>query len=185
MTVAENIKRIRKERGFTQKQLAEKCGMTESTLRQYEIGYRNPKIETLHKIAKGLGVSIILLVDGCENKYPLTHTDYQIDLYNSMTDEEKEIASQYEKSVTCIVENATTTPHTIAAHFDGDEYTEEELDKIREYAAFVKSQRKAVGTLPKNGKPRKIEQLNAAHAIPGTPEDDQQHDNNIMDDENF
>lgn len=33
-------------------------------------------------------------------------------------------------------------PQTIAAHFDGDEYTEEELDKIREYAAFIKSNRK-------------------------------------------
>lgn len=31
---------------------------------------------------------------------------------------------------------------TIAAHFDGSEYTEEELDKIREFAAFVKSNRK-------------------------------------------
>ena len=33
-------------------------------------------------------------------------------------------------------------PQTIAAHFDGDEYTEEELDKIKEFAKFVKSQRK-------------------------------------------
>lgn len=33
-------------------------------------------------------------------------------------------------------------PITIAAHFDGDEYTEEELDKIKEFAAFVKSNRK-------------------------------------------
>lgn len=33
-------------------------------------------------------------------------------------------------------------PLTIAAHFDGDDYTEEELDKIKEFAAFVKSQRK-------------------------------------------
>ena len=33
-------------------------------------------------------------------------------------------------------------PNTIAAHFDGDEYTEEELDRIREFAAFVKSNRK-------------------------------------------
>ena len=41
---------------MTQKQLAEKCSMSESTLRQYEIGYRNPKIETLIKIANALGV---------------------------------------------------------------------------------------------------------------------------------
>ncbi len=33
-------------------------------------------------------------------------------------------------------------PTTIAAHFDGTEYTEEELDKIKEFAAFVKAQRK-------------------------------------------
>lgn len=32
--------------------------------------------------------------------------------------------------------------HTIAAHFDGDEYTEEELAEIRNFAAFVKSRRK-------------------------------------------
>lgn len=33
-------------------------------------------------------------------------------------------------------------PTTIAAHFDGSEYTEEELAKIKEFAAFVKAQRK-------------------------------------------
>ena len=33
-------------------------------------------------------------------------------------------------------------PHTIAAHFDGNEYTEEELNKIKEFAAFVKANRK-------------------------------------------
>lgn len=33
-------------------------------------------------------------------------------------------------------------PTTLAAHFDGDEYTEEELNKIKEFAAFVKANRK-------------------------------------------
>lgn len=33
-------------------------------------------------------------------------------------------------------------PTTITAHFDGDEYTEEELNKIKEFAAFVKASRK-------------------------------------------
>lgn len=31
---------------------------------------------------------------------------------------------------------------TIAAHFDGDEYTEDELDEIRQFAEFVKNKRK-------------------------------------------
>ena len=30
-------------------------------------------------------------------------------------------------------------PTTMAAHFDGDEYTEDELDEIRQFAAFVKN----------------------------------------------
>ena len=33
-------------------------------------------------------------------------------------------------------------PITIAAHFDGDEYTEEELDEIKSFAEFVKTKRK-------------------------------------------
>jgi transcriptional regulator with XRE-family HTH domain len=33
-------------------------------------------------------------------------------------------------------------PTTIAAHFDGTEYTEEELDEIRNFAEFVKNRRK-------------------------------------------
>ena len=33
-------------------------------------------------------------------------------------------------------------PITIAAHFDGDEYTEEEIDEIRKFAEFVKAKRK-------------------------------------------
>ena len=31
---------------------------------------------------------------------------------------------------------------TIAAHFDGDEYTEEELDEIKKFAEFVKAKRR-------------------------------------------
>lgn len=32
-------------------------------------------------------------------------------------------------------------PATIAAHFDGDEYTEDELEDIRAYAEFVRNRR--------------------------------------------
>ena len=38
-----------------------------------------------------------------------------------------------------IVENA---PLTLAAHFDGTEYTEEELEEIKRFAEFVKNRRK-------------------------------------------
>jgi transcriptional regulator with XRE-family HTH domain len=34
-------------------------------------------------------------------------------------------------------------PVTIAAHFDGNEYTKEELDEIRQFAEFVKNKRQS------------------------------------------
>ncbi|EGG83562.1 hypothetical protein HMPREF9477_00937 [Lachnospiraceae bacterium 2_1_46FAA] len=37
--------------------------------------------------------------------------------------------------------NSTTNePTTIAAHFDGTEYTEEQLDRIKAFAAFIKTE---------------------------------------------
>ncbi len=56
MTIAGNIKRLRKEKKMTQKQLAEKCGMYESQIRKYELGTAHPKLDTIRKISKALDV---------------------------------------------------------------------------------------------------------------------------------
>ena len=84
-------------------------------------------------------------------------------------------------------------PTTIAAHFDGDEYTEEELDKIKEFAAFVKSTRKnedkraaqkAAAPAPAADAPFTFPDhltVNAAHAIDGATQEEKQHDDDIMD----
>lgn len=60
MTVGENIKRIRKEKSLTQKQLGGLCEpkISESTIRKYELGILNPKIETIKKIATALNCEI-------------------------------------------------------------------------------------------------------------------------------
>ena len=63
MTIGENIKRIRKEKGLTQKQLGSLCQMADSAIRRYELGKARPKLETIHKIATGLGVPVRMLVD--------------------------------------------------------------------------------------------------------------------------
>lgn len=57
MMVGDNIKRIRKERGITQKRLGELCGIAEPNIRKYENGKQNPKLETVEKIASALGVT--------------------------------------------------------------------------------------------------------------------------------
>lgn len=63
MPTGSRIKEIRKQKGLTQKQLGEKCGMYESQIRKYENGKANPKIETLKKIAAALEVPVSLLDD--------------------------------------------------------------------------------------------------------------------------
>lgn len=62
MPTGSRIKKIRKQKGLTQKQLGEKCGMYESQIRKYENGNANPKIETLQKIADALDCSLIALL---------------------------------------------------------------------------------------------------------------------------
>lgn len=57
MTVGEKIKQIRKEKGLTQKALGELLSISEGMVRQYELGIRNPKIETIEKIASALKIS--------------------------------------------------------------------------------------------------------------------------------
>lgn len=56
VTIADNVKKLRIEKNLTQKELGKRCELAESTIRQYELGKRNPKLETILKIANGLGV---------------------------------------------------------------------------------------------------------------------------------
>lgn len=63
MTVGENIKRIRKKKGFTQKALGELCNINEANIRKYENGKQNPKYETVRKIAKALGVDVWEIIE--------------------------------------------------------------------------------------------------------------------------
>jgi transcriptional regulator with XRE-family HTH domain len=59
--VIDNIKRIRKERGFSQEKLAEACETATSYIGLMEI-YRNvPKLSTIQRIAEALGVSPLAL----------------------------------------------------------------------------------------------------------------------------
>ena len=52
--IGENILKYRKANKLTQKQLAEKCKMTQQQIAQYETGKRIPKIDTLVRIAIAL-----------------------------------------------------------------------------------------------------------------------------------
>ena len=55
-TIGAKIRELRKARGLTQKELGERAGIAEPTIRRYELGKLNPKFETVQKIAKALNV---------------------------------------------------------------------------------------------------------------------------------
>lgn len=57
-TIGERIKAFRLARGMTQKELGAQMGIDQSTVRKYEAGKLNPKIETVKKIADALGVDM-------------------------------------------------------------------------------------------------------------------------------
>ena len=58
MTVGEKIRECRKDKKLSQKQLGERCGIAEPTIRRYELGKLNPKAETLERIANALEVPV-------------------------------------------------------------------------------------------------------------------------------
>lgn len=63
MTIGNNIKRIREEKGMTQKELADKCNIIYQTIGKYERNLLNPKYETLRKIANALDINYLDLLD--------------------------------------------------------------------------------------------------------------------------
>lgn len=55
----------------------------------------------------------------------------------------RELGLDAEKLVDGQICKNSSSPTTLAAHFDGDEYTEEELNEIKQFAEFVKNKRKS------------------------------------------
>lgn len=57
--IREMIK-ARREAGLTQKELAERTGLQQSNISRIENGNGNPSLETLNKIAQGLGKKLVI-----------------------------------------------------------------------------------------------------------------------------
>lgn len=69
-----------------------------------------------------------------------TYSLYESGKREPNVDTIKKIASALNVSADTLL-GIDEEPTTLAAHFDGDEYTEEELDEIKQFAEFVKGKR--------------------------------------------
>ncbi|MCL2197578.1 MAG: helix-turn-helix domain-containing protein [Defluviitaleaceae bacterium] len=63
MTVGEKLKARRKELGMTQLEVSTVSGVHVVQIRQYETGAKNPKIDTIRKIAVALNISFQHFLD--------------------------------------------------------------------------------------------------------------------------
>ncbi|WP_148613774.1 helix-turn-helix domain-containing protein [Nocardioides rubriscoriae] len=54
----ENVGRIRRDRGWTQEDLAERAELHRSYLASIETGVRNPSLDVIVRLAKGLRVPV-------------------------------------------------------------------------------------------------------------------------------
>lgn len=70
MTVGEKIQAIRKEKGLSQKDLAEKTGLSIATIQGYEQGKYKPKIENIQKICDGIEIPLRRLIRVDKNYLP-------------------------------------------------------------------------------------------------------------------
>ena len=63
-TIGQRIKRLRKQKGYSQKILSEKIGCNQGSLSNYELGKRTPHMEAATSLAEALDISLDYLING-------------------------------------------------------------------------------------------------------------------------
>lgn len=81
MTIGKKIRKYRKERGLTQKRLAELSGLATGTIQQYELEKRQPRIDILQKLADMLDVDISELLVCKEKTYQIIGIHSETETY--------------------------------------------------------------------------------------------------------
>lgn len=121
MGIGNNMRAHRKMRGLTAHDVADLLKIPYSTYCDYEKGLKDPsyKVICLYSMALNVPLEDLLVYHYAE--------DVNYD-YGDCQD-----TSNQRKIM-------TDAPDTIAAHFDGEEFTEEQLEKIKAFAAFIKSE---------------------------------------------
>ena len=81
-----------------------------------------------------------------ESGVPYTTIDgfYKKGSENAKLSTLKKLCTYFNCTLDYLADDAVNDPPTtIAAHFDGDDFTEDELDEIRQFAEFVKNRKKS------------------------------------------
>jgi ribosome-binding protein aMBF1 (putative translation factor) len=60
LQIVRKLALARSKRGFSQRKLAQKIGITQSALARFETGRTNPTLSFLQKITSGLGLKLLI-----------------------------------------------------------------------------------------------------------------------------
>lgn len=159
MGLYERIKEIAKSKGYSINRLEKELGFARSSISKFNKNV--PGIDKLKQIAEFLDIPVSDLIDENPNlatdmhktlnviSKRISHANSDsifIDIVKSVLEEQlkKEQLEELNRRIKEQLPADFGMPKsTIAAHFTGDEYTEDELDEIKQFAEFVKNKRKS------------------------------------------
>lgn len=110
-TLGERIKYYRKEKGFTQKELAEKTNLSRSHIASIEGNQYTPSLSTLNEIAAALTIDVSILLSDKPTSTTLTTKD-KIEIDEYLENFENELLTQ------------------TGLMFDGEPMTQESKEKL-------------------------------------------------------
>lgn len=144
MAIADNIRSFRKQKGLTQKKLGELCKpkIGESTIRKYELGLLNPKIETIEKIALALDVRTIDILNPKDFLHLSHEEDKEFDILISRTAE-----IEFKKTIDSFI-NSTNGRTIISAYsYLNKEGQEKAIERVAELTEIPKYQREIINVM--------------------------------------
>lgn len=210
---SDRLKALRIEKGLTQKELANLLHVSQNAIHNWETGKREPKIETIERIAAALKVDYSQLI-GME-EIPITKdlitkrpdirealTQGMLEVFGTSADERLiELIKNDNSDKVINVFNSLIKRVSINEKYhqlqinlvdvDIDNINKECLlknfDKLNSIGKDEAIKRVAELTeIPRYiEKETSLPPVNAAHAITESSEEDKQHDEDIMNDENF
>ncbi|ENK0839159.1 helix-turn-helix transcriptional regulator [Clostridium botulinum] len=132
--LGDKIKKLRKSKNITQEELGKNIGVTTSMVGMYETNARKPSYEVLIKIAEFFNVSTDFLLN-TEEKLDMTLNSVK-KIYNMV----KEATDEY--GIEEVTEKQENKIKTLAAHFEGEEFTDEDVEDIENFIKFIISKKK-------------------------------------------
>ena len=141
MHIGETIVAIRKEKGMSQAELAQKMGVKPQTISQYERGIKNPKPSTIKKFADALGVDAAeLYAANAEQReeralQTMGYTAAEIIAMQAAQKEISNITERYSplevKQIVSATDNLTSYLRTLRGEGAGKAYKETNLSPDR------------------------------------------------------